>query len=146
MLNALIQLFERDIQRVADEITSFNDEENLWRTSGEISNSAGTLALHLIGNLNHFIGAQLGKTGYVRDRQAEFNDRNVPRSKIIDDLKNTREMVLATLKTVEDSNLDQPFPIEVFGGMSTREFLIHLYGHLNYHLGQMNYLRRTLES
>ncbi len=70
MLNELLsEFFERDIIKLKEEIVLYKDETNLWKVENKISNSAGNLCLHLIGNLNHFIGATVGNTGYVRQRE-----------------------------------------------------------------------------
>ncbi len=76
--DALIEIFERDLLKLKEEISLYKDENNLWVTEKQISNAAGNLTLHLIGNLNHFIGATLGHTGYVREREKEFSTKNIP--------------------------------------------------------------------
>ena len=93
MTDSLIQLFHRDLDRLKQEIENYSSDDLLWQIEKEISNSAGTLALHLIGNLNHFIGAVLGETGYIRNREAEFSDRNVSRSKISTDIDAVKQVI-----------------------------------------------------
>ena len=78
MINTLLQLFQRDLEKLKTEISSYKDEKKIWVISGEVKNSAGNLCLHLCGNLQHFIGAVLGNSGYVRNRDAEFTRKNVP--------------------------------------------------------------------
>ncbi|MGQ0541376.1 MAG: DinB family protein [Blastocatellia bacterium] len=148
MLNdVLIQLFERDLGRLITEIEQYSNETDLWKTSGEITNSAGNLALHLIGNLKHFIGAVPGNSGYVRDRDTEFSDTGVPRDKLLADIAETAAVVKETLEKLTGDDLSKIYPIEVFGEpMTTEFFLVHLATHLNYHLGQVNYHRRILAS
>ena len=65
----------------------YKNEEDVWKIKEGISNSAGNLTLHLLGNLNHFIGATLGNTGYVRERDKEFSLKNIPRIQLVEDLK-----------------------------------------------------------
>ena len=77
MKKILIQLFQRDLEKLKTEITSYNDKNKMWEVKGKISNSAGNLCLHVCGNLQHFIGAVLGNSGYGRNREAEFNKKNV---------------------------------------------------------------------
>lgn len=140
---ALLHLFERDLDRLEKEVLAFTDEKDLWRTTGSVTNSAGNLCMHICGNLRHFIGATLGGSGYVRDREREFAAREVPRTALIEEIANTRLAVNGTLIHLSGPDLIAPFPIAVFETeMSTASFLIHLQGHLNYHLGQINYLRR----
>lgn len=145
MTTSFQKLFIRDIDRLIKEVELYPDDQALWIKPEGINNSAGTLALHLVGNLNYFIGSVLGHTGYVRDRDAEFNDRDTPKSEILEQLMGTRSMLSKSLERVSDAQLNTHYPLEVFGEpMTTGEFLIHLQGHLNYHLGQVNYHRRLL--
>lgn len=147
MTTSLIILYKRELNRLKNEINAYSDDIILWKVSNDIKNSGGNLALHLIGNLNHFIGAVLGNSGYIRLRDKEFNDKNISRKQIekqIDELKIGIEKALSSLN---QEDLDKNYPIEVFNKpMTTEYFLIHLYGHLNYHLGQINYHRRLLDN
>ena len=141
----LAELYERDLDKLRTEVTSYENEEDLWKASDGISNSAGNLCLHLTGNLKHFFGAVLGETGYVRDRDAEFADKDVSRTEMIADIDATKNVVLSTIAGLTEEDLDKPYPIEVFGHpMTTGYFLTHLATHFNYHLGQINYHRRSL--
>ena len=145
MTTSLIELFIRDLNKLNDEILAYPDEYSIWKVDAKIKNSGGNLAIHIIGNLNHFIGAHLGSTNYIRQRDKEFNDKNVPRELIIDHIKDIKNMLNEVLSSLNKEVLSRNYPIEVFGKpMSTEYFLIHLYGHLNYHLGQINYHRRLL--
>ena len=143
IIDALQQLFLRDLDRLRDEIEAHEDGPALWSTSGTVTNSAGNLCLHLCGNLQHFIGAVLGGSGYVRDREHEFSARNIPRKILLDEIDRTKDSIAATLGSMDADALVRTYPVKVFAeAMSTGQFLIHLHGHLNYHLGQINYLRR----
>jgi hypothetical protein len=146
MLNdILIEIFERDLALLKKEISDYENEAAMWQLRGDIKNSGGNLALHITGNLRHFVGAVLGGSGYVRDRDAEFSSRNIPREDIIAMIDETALAVRAAIAKLTEEDLEKTYPIEVFGKpMSTRFFLVHLSGHLNYHLGQINYHRRTL--
>lgn len=140
-------LFIRDLDRLHYQISNFKDEENIWRVDIGISNSAGNLALHIIGNLNAFIGAALGDSGYVRNRQAEFATRNVPTNIILNEIVNTKEMIVSVLDAMDETQLEETYPIRVFkDAMTTKFFLIHLTTHLSYHLGQVNYYRRLFDN
>ena len=145
MTTSLVELFIRDLNKLNDEILAYPDEYSLWEVDARIKNSGGNLAIHIIGNLNHFIGAHLGSTSYIRQRDKEFNDKNVPRELIIDHIKDIKNILNDVLSSLNNEVLSRNYPIEVFGKpMSTEYFLIHLHGHLNYHLGQINYHRRLL--
>ncbi len=145
MVNSLIQLFKRDLNRLSKEIKSYNQEADLWLLPKGINNTGGNLCLHLVGNLQHFIGHILGNSGYVRNREAEFEDKNVPISTLLEEIETTISVITKTLNNINETQLNTNYPIDVLGKpMTTSFFLIHLYGHLNYHLGQVNYHRRLL--
>ena len=143
LTDTLIQIYERDLNKLKTEIVQYSDEADLWKMTGEISNSAGNLTLHLFGNLNHFIGAVLGGSDYVRNRDAEFSEAGVSREQLLAEIDKTITVVTATLKKLTDEDFAKLYPIEVFGRpMTTEFFLVHLATHLTYHLGQINYHRR----
>ncbi len=145
MVNSLIQLFDRDLERVITEVKAYKKEADLWLLPNGINNTGGNLCLHLAGNLQHFIGQVLGKSGYVRNREAEFNDKNVILTSLIKEIETTKKVVIMTLNKLTEEQLASNYPLELFGEpMSTSFFLIHLHGHLTYHLGQINYHRRLL--
>ena len=147
MIETLTKLFLKDLEKLKTEISSFKDENKIWKISGEIKNSAGNLCLHLCGNLQHFIGAVLGKTGYVRNREAEFSRKNVPIKDLISEIEVTTKVIEKTLNELDEAILSKTFPVNVFGyEMTTEYFLIFLTTHLNYHLGQINYHRRLLDN
>jgi len=146
MKQALIELYGRDILKLRDEISAYKDEKAVWVTEGEISNSAGNLCLHLIGNLNHFIGAQLGNSGYVRKREEEFTLKNIPLQELLAGIDKTKEIVLNTLEAMDEKAFELDFPEKRNGVTHRNDFmLLHLLAHLNYHLGQVNYHRRLLD-
>ncbi len=147
MIPILSQLFLRDLEKLKTEITTFKDEKNIWKISGDVKNSAGNLCLHLCGNLKHFVGATIGNTGYVRMRDEEFSRKNVPLNELLKEIDVTKKVVENTLSELKEEELVKTFPINVFGyEMTTGYFLAHLTTHLNYHLGQINYHRRLLDN
>ena len=144
--DTIAELFERDLQKLRTEINLYKDEDNLWVIQQDISNSAGNLCLHLLGNLNHFIGATLGNTGYVRHRDDEFSLKNIPRQDLIINIDNCILVLNNIFSKLTDAGLEKDFPLEKHGTIvSTLHMLLHLYGHLSYHLGQINYHRRLLD-
>ena len=146
LTETLIRIFKRDLNKLKEEINAYNDESNLWLTPEGISNSAGNLCLHIVGNLNHFIGASLGDSGYVRQRDLEFSLKNVPRPEMLRQVDDTVIVIEETLSQLSASDLEKEYrrnPFEDF--MTTEYFLIHLTAHLAYHLGQINYHRRLLD-
>ncbi len=147
MIEILVQLFQRDLEKLKTEITSYKDPSKMWHITGEIKNSAGNLCLHICGNLQHFIGTVLGNSGYVRDRDSEFSRKNVPVEEMQKDIDETFAIIKKTLMELDEGKLEEPYPINVFGNeMTTGFFLAHLTTHLNYHLGQINYHRRLLDT
>ncbi|WP_185113243.1 DinB family protein [Chryseobacterium sp. JAH] len=139
-------LFTRDLNKLKTEIESYQIEESLWKIDKNISNSGGNLCLHLVGNLNHFFGAILGNSGYVRNRELEFSLKNIPRTELAQQIEATLNIVISTLDQLSEDDLAKEYPIEPLGyKMTTEYFLIHLFGHLGYHLGQINFHRRLLD-
>ncbi len=147
LLETLQLLFKRDLQRLQKELLAYQKESLLWETPQQVNNSAGNLCLHLIGNLNHFIGGVLGGTGYVRERVLEFSRKDVPRAELIQAIEATMKTVEASLSKLSAAKLSETYPLLVFKEKtSTEYFLVHLTTHLSYHLGQISYHRRILES
>jgi uncharacterized damage-inducible protein DinB len=147
LLKNLSALFKRDLEKLKKEIELYSDEQNLWRVENSIANSAGNLCLHLIGNLNTFIGATLGNTGYIRNRDLEFSLKNIPKIELIQKIEATIRVVDSTLSKLNNTQMGEEFPILVFTEKTSTEFfLLHLLTHLSYHLGQINYHRRLLDS
>jgi uncharacterized damage-inducible protein DinB len=143
--NELAELFRRDIDRLLQEVKAFPNQADLWQRLPGISNSAGNLMLHLEGNLREYIGRQLGGVAYNRKRDLEFSSSGVPLDELLQRVTAVKQTIPDIVSGLSDAVLDATYPQEVLGApVSTRKFLIHLQGHLNYHLGQINYLRRTL--
>lgn len=146
VLETLKTLFNRDLNKLREEIESYQNEKTIWIVDKNISNSAGNLCLHLIGNLNTYIGAEIGKTNYVRNRPLEFSLKDVSKSELIQKIENTILVVNNALDSLTEEDLEQIYPQIVFEKeMKTGFFLIHLSTHLAYHLGQINYHRRLLD-
>ena len=144
---SLIEIFERDLNKLKDEINSYQNDESLWKVSGEISNSGGNLCLHLVGNLNHYIGSVLGETGYVRDRDSEFTSGNISREAIVSKIEKTLEIVVNTLNKFTEDDLNRDYPlVENNKPRVIGKELLRIITHFNYHLGQINYHRRLLQN
>jgi uncharacterized damage-inducible protein DinB len=147
MIQSLQSLFTRDLNKLKTEIEAYQNEEIIWKIDKNILNSAGNLSLHLVGNISHFVGAILGNSGYIRNREQEFSLKDVPRAELIQQIENTIEVVNSSLEKLSAEDLEKEYPIEPLGyKMTTDYFLIHLIGHLEYHLGQINYHRRLLDN
>lgn len=141
----LLYFLLRDLDKFISEIEAFHPEAGLWRVEGEVTNCAGNLSLHIAGNLQHFIGATLGATGYMRDRDREFSEKNVPKSELLRQLHEARAVVEQVLGQMSSNQLSAVYPADYFGeGRSIAFVMLTLLAHLNYHLGQVNYLRRLL--
>jgi len=142
---SLLEIFERDLNKLKDEIGLYKDDNSLWIVKNGINNSAGNLCLHLIGNLNHFIGATLGNTGYVRNREYEFAAKNIPVKDLLNNIDSTIKVVNQTLEKLSAEDFEKDFPLEKHGKIVKTDFmLLHLLTHFNYHLGQINYHRRLI--
>jgi uncharacterized damage-inducible protein DinB len=142
--STLERLFLRDLATFREQLLAYPDERDLWKLAPGLRNSAGTLALHVAGNLRYFVGAQLGHTAYARDRDAEFARRDVPRAELLDEIDRAMQDVEDGFAEMSDEPLAGPYPLELPGGLrlSTGTFLMHLATHLAYHLGQVDFHRR----
>jgi uncharacterized damage-inducible protein DinB len=142
---AIGAILARDLDALTREVNAFPQESELWRVVPGVPNSAGTLALHLAGNLQHFLGAVLGNTGYVRDRPAEFSRRNVSRVELLGEIEAARGAIRSALSSLSPERLASEYPETVAGvRLRTGEYLLHLLTHTAYHLGQIDYLRRVI--
>jgi hypothetical protein len=135
----------RELRALERELAAYQTDEQVWLLPPGLPNSGGTLALHAAGNLLHFIGAVLGGTSYVRDRDAEFSRRDVPRSELIDGLRQAGDVVKTTLGALDPARLEAPYPLPVLNRrLNTGDFMMHLATHLAYHTGQVDFHRRIV--
>lgn len=146
MIDSIKTTIARDLDKLKTELQSYSDEQKIWIVDTGISNSAGNLCLHLLGNLNHFIGAVLGNTGYVRNRDLEFSQKDIPLNELLRRIDDTVGSVKNTFDKMNDASLDKDYPL-VFNEqqLTTGQMLVNIVTHFNYHLGQINYHRRLLD-
>lgn len=146
LTETLKSLFKRDLKRLISEIEQYINEDDIWKIKGQINNSAGNLCLHIVGNLNTYIGKELGETGYIRNRDLEFSLKNVSRQELIHKIENTIATINETMDNFDESLLETEYPVLVFDHKTSIAYLlVHLTTHLTYHLGQINYHRRLIE-
>jgi Protein of unknown function (DUF1572) len=145
MLNSVLaNFYERDIRKLIEEVNLFGNEENMWRTDGSVKNSCGNLVLHIIGGTNYLIGATLAHTRYVRDRDKEFIRKGVARKELVAQLEDLIPMISETVNSLD---IEAEYPLIFDDAKRSNSYVLtQLLLHLNYHLGQINYLRRILES
>jgi hypothetical protein len=145
VLTSLRTVYARDVDSIRAEVELYPEDALLWKDVPGCPNPGGTLVLHLVGNLRHFIGAQLGATGYVRNRDAEFALRDLTRAQLLEQVAAAADDVSRTLGALEATRLDEPFPLPMYGkSVKTELWLLHLSTHLAFHLGQLDYHRRTV--
>lgn len=138
-------IMTRELRAVQRELEAYPDDASVWRVIPGTPNTGGTLALHLAGNIQHFCGAILRKDGYVRNRDAEFARRDVPRKELLAGIDATIASVERTLAALDDAALRQPYPEPIAKRtVDAGIFLLHLVSHLAYHLGQIDYHRRAV--
>lgn len=135
--------FNYYLDQLEHEIKLYDDEASLWVTTGDTKNSAANLVLHIIGNLNYFIGTALGNTGYKRDRDSEFETQNISKAELIERIEHTRQLLSSVIPHI--NNLTDPFPEGFWkDGGTIHNQLLKLLSHLAYHAGQVNYHRRSI--
>lgn len=143
---AIRAVLVRELRALQREVEAYPDDELPWRLVPGISNPTGSLTLHLAGNLQHFVGAVLGGSGYVRDRDREFTRRDVSRRELVAEVERTIGAVEVALEGADDALLAAEYPLPLAGRrVATGTFLVHLVSHLGYHLGQVDYHRRMLD-
>ena len=143
LVGAIGTMMLREMVTLRKEIEAYPSDESLWKVVPGISNSGGTLALHLAGNLQHFIGAVLGGSGYIRNREAEFSVRGLSRAEVMNLIDQATASLTHTFRSLTDEVLGRQYPQRVGKvRLTTGDFLVHLEGHLAYHLGQIDYHRR----
>jgi DinB family protein len=145
LANELAALFRRDLTRLIQQLEAFPDNQILWQCAHGVTNSAGNLVLHLEGNLREFIGRQLGGIPYARVRSEEFAPAALPVNDLIGRMEGVRQLVPDVVAALSAEQLQATYPEDALGvPLSTQQFLMSLLGHLNYHLGQIDYARRIL--
>lgn len=145
LLESLKNVLVRDLNKLESELLLYPTEDSLWKVDKAITNPAGNLCLHLCGNLQHYIGAIIGNTSYIRNRDNEFAAKNVSRKDLLKEIAQTKKAVEETLPSLTDQQLRTNYPVDVLGKpMTTLFFLVHLTAHFSYHLGQVNYHRRLV--
>ena len=143
-IQTLARLFDRDLAVLEREVSLYPEDAPLWKEVPGQPTRGGNLALHLAGNLRHFVGGVLGGSGYVRHREAEFEQRGLTREAVIAEVRAARTDVAAALAKLDPARLDEPFPEAIRGHLlPTRMVLAHLLTHLSFHLGQLDYHRRV---
>jgi DinB superfamily len=135
-------------RRLAQQLHKWVDPlttEQIWRRPYPYGNSVGHLLLHLIGNLNYYIGAQIANTGYVRNRDLEFTDTK-PKAKdeLLRNFDATVAMVISTVR--EQGPADWPAPYSAERSDAKDRFMMVLQGagHLYHHVGQIIYLSKEI--
>ena len=142
---SLAILFARDLTRLSQEIAAFPDDATLWRTPAGITNSAGNLVLHLEGNLREYVGRIVGGHAYMRDRPQEFALRDLSRAELLSRVDALQQLICSTVAGLSAEQLASDYPVVVLEKpMTVQQFVIHLYGHLSWHLGQIDSTRRVL--
>lgn len=147
LVQIINQLLIRDLGKLRNEIEQYRNESKIWFIEKSIANSAGNLCLHLVGNLNTYIGTVFGKTDYVRNRDLEFSQKDAPKLTLLKMIDDTIVVVQQSLENVNDLQLEEEFPLLIWQEKTNTAYvLMHLTTHLTYHLGQVNYHRRLLDN
>jgi uncharacterized damage-inducible protein DinB len=126
---------------VLHELASPLSEEQFWAKPFAFGNSFGHLVLHLTGNLNYYIGAQIAATGYVRDRPMEFTDETRPsKAEVLKKFDQAIEMVINTINRQTNDDWSKEYSGAGADGRSRFEITLQCVSHLHHHIGQMMYL------
>lgn len=145
-IQALRQLYSFELENLLNEINAYSNNENLWIVDKQITNSGGNLCLHILGNLQHFIGTTLLNTGYVRNREAEFTEKNLSKEALQTKTLEVISLIHLAFEKLTDEDLLSIYPYDFMGTNTTGFYLTRFLSHLSYHLGQINYHRRLLDA
>ncbi len=135
-----------ELGSVVKEMAQSLDEEQFWRKPFTFGNSFGHLVLHLTGNLNYYIGAEIGKTGYVRDRPREFTEtERRPKKDVMQRFDDAVKMVVKTIQEQKEEDWAKPYSAKGEEDAGNRWLLVlRCATHLHHHVGQMMYLKNQL--
>lgn len=138
--------YKKYFKSLKNEITQYENESAIWHVNSDIKNSAGTLTLHLCGNLNHNFGAVISGNGYVRNRDKEFTERNISKAELLRLITDTESTVLPVIESFTPEKMAEQFP-EILNDedQTVYDAIIRFSFHFAYHLGQINYHRRLLK-
>jgi len=125
------------VHELAESLTNVQ----FWQKPFAFGNSFGHLVLHLTGNLNYYIGAQIAKSGYVRDRPREFNDPNPPsKDEALKHFDDAVEMVLKTVRAQSPEDWSAEYSGAGTDAKNRLEMVVQCAAHMQHHIGQMIYL------
>jgi uncharacterized damage-inducible protein DinB len=145
MKHSLTAFYQKDLQKLREEIALYPSGDSLWRIQGEVKNSGGNLALHISGAMLHFVGAVLGNTGYQRERELEFSKKGLSKEEVLQQIDVALEAVTKTMDGLTGEELGEDYPLQIQGKtLTTQELLVYMLSHVSYHLGQVNYHRRLV--
>ena len=131
---------------VVRELAAPLTDEQFWAKPFDFGNSFGHLVLHLTGNLNYYIGTQLARTGYVRDRPLEFSDTSRPsKAEVLTQFDSAIEMVVTTIRAQSADDWAKEYTGVGAEARSRFEILLQCATHLHHHIGQMIYLKFQLQ-
>ena len=130
------------IRELADPLS----EKQFWSKPFPYGNSIGHLVLHLTGNLNYYIGAQIANTGYVRDRPREFTESNLPaKEEALKHMDDAVKMVIETVHAQSSADWTKPYSAVGTNCSNRLDMLLQCAAHMQHHIGQMIYLTHELK-
>jgi uncharacterized damage-inducible protein DinB len=141
--NGLAAYF-RMIQARIHELTDPLSTEQLWTKPYGYGNSIGNLILHITGNLNYFIGAQIAHTAYVRQREQEFSGSGKPKAELLSAFDQAVEMTVSTISKQSDGDWSALYSADRTEHKDRFSMVLTCAGHANHHVGQIIYLQREL--
>jgi len=140
----LADYFRTRVQERIHELVEPLSTEQLWRRPFPYGNSIGNLILHLTGNLNYYIGAQIGHTGYIRHRDLEFSDSGKPKDELLKAFDGAIATVVMAISAQSDSDWSAPYHAERADGSTRFGQVLACAGHAYHHVGQIIYLQKEL--
>jgi uncharacterized damage-inducible protein DinB len=144
VVNSGFNDYFRTMQKRVHELVGPLSQQQLWTKPYTYGNSIGNLILHLTGNLNYYIGARMGETGYVRDRDLEFRDSGKAKEELLRKFDRAIEVVVQTVSKQSATDWAAPYTAERTQMHDRFSMVLNCAAHANHHVGQIIYLQREL--
>src|SRR5882672_2071474 len=142
--DTMVAGFEARYKKLAGRVVELAgplSDEQFWTKPFPFGNSFGHLILHLTGNLNYYIGAQISQSGYVRDRPREFSETaRPPKTETLKKFEEAVEIVLKTIRSQSPDDWSKPYSGAGSDARDRFDMVLQCASHLHHHIGQMIYL------
>jgi len=143
----LIDLYNNELDKLNDELMSYESDELLWKTIDGTKTTAGNNCLIISGTLQQQIGSLIGEFEYMRNKEAELKAKNVSKERLAEEISNARKVVIETLEGVSKMDLAKVYPSTEFKEpVNTEYYLLHMLKTLGFYNGQIALHRQIVSA